>query len=316
MNCKNILLDTDIGPDCDDVGALALLNLYADAGCCNILGIGHCTSNPYGAGVIDAICRYYGRPDVSIGTYSGKDFLSGEQYMRYNRALVEILPNRYRESQPEDAVGLYRRILAAQPDHSVDFIAIGPLNNLSDLLNSQGDEYSPLTGVRLVEQKVVRLVTMAGIFRCENEEMCRRTEEFSKLPIEEHAEYNVWCDVPAAQNVADNWPTPKVYLGFEAGLLKTGGPLQGHPDPNHPVRLAYKLYTKDGSRYSWDLLTVEYALVPGCPHYKTSEPGRVCFDDTGRTLWEPLENGTDHFIELAQPDETIIKDIDEVLMRK
>lgn len=27
---KNIILDTDIDPDCDDGGALALLNAYAD----------------------------------------------------------------------------------------------------------------------------------------------------------------------------------------------------------------------------------------------------------------------------------------------
>ena len=45
---KNIILDTDIGPDCDDAAALAMLNLYADQGLCRILGITHCTSNPYG----------------------------------------------------------------------------------------------------------------------------------------------------------------------------------------------------------------------------------------------------------------------------
>ena len=126
----------------------------------------------------------------------------------------------------------------------------------------------------------------------------------------------LWCDLPAARNVADNWPTPKEYIGFEAGLLKTGGPLQQHPDPNHPVKLSYKLYTKDGSRYSWDPLTVEYAVVPDCPNYARSKPGTVRFDDRGRTLWRPEEDGTDCYIELVQPDEVIIKDIDEVLMRK
>ena len=55
---KNIILDTDIGPDCDDAAALAMLNLYADQGLCRILGITHCTSNPYGAGTIDAINLY------------------------------------------------------------------------------------------------------------------------------------------------------------------------------------------------------------------------------------------------------------------
>ena len=72
MHRKNIILDTDIGPDCDDVAALAVLNLLADRGLCRILGVSHCTSNPYGAGMIDVINRYYGRPDIAISTYGGK----------------------------------------------------------------------------------------------------------------------------------------------------------------------------------------------------------------------------------------------------
>lgn len=316
MNFKNILLDTDIGPDCDDVAAIALLNLYADAGYCKILGIGHCTSNPYGAGTIDAICRYYGRPDVQIGTYSGKDFLTDQKCMIYNRDLTMNLPNRYRESQPEDAVEMYRRILSAQPDSSVDFIAIGPLNNLSDLLNSKADKYSPLSGIELVKQKVTRLVTMAGIFRCSSDELCRKSREITGLEIEDTKEYNVVCDVPAAQNVAENWPTPKEYLGFEAGLLETCGPLQQHPNPNHPIKMAYKLYTEDGNRYSWDPLTVEYAIVPNCQHYKKSVPGTVRFDNLGRTIWAANENGNDCYVEWARSADNIAEEINALLMTK
>ena len=82
MGTKNIIIDTDIGPDCDDVGALAMLNIYANQGLCRILGVSHCTSNPYGAGTIDVINRYYGRPDVAIGTYYGEGFLTDEICMR------------------------------------------------------------------------------------------------------------------------------------------------------------------------------------------------------------------------------------------
>ena len=92
---KNIILDTDIGPDCDDAAALAMLNLYADQGLCRILGITHCTSNPYGAGTIDAINRYYGREGVEIGTYYGEGFLSDEKCMTYNRYIAAHYPNRY-----------------------------------------------------------------------------------------------------------------------------------------------------------------------------------------------------------------------------
>ena len=64
---------------------------------------------------------------------------------RYNRHLTQTMPNRYKDSQPEPAVKMYRRILAEQEEHSVAFVAIGPLNNLSDLLNSAPDEVSPLS---------------------------------------------------------------------------------------------------------------------------------------------------------------------------
>lgn len=314
MKLKNIILDTDIGPDCDDVAAIALLNIYADMGYCNILGIGHCTSNPYGAGAIDATCAYYGRPDIQIGTYAKEGFLSESKFMVYNRDMTMTLPNRYRESQPENVVSMYRRILSEQPDQSVEFIAIGPLNNLSDLLDTTADQFSDLSGIELVKRKVTRLVSMAGIFQPASEENAERLREFTTQPIEEYVEYNVKCDVPAARNVAANWPTPKEYLGFEAGLLKTCGPLQQHPDDNHPIKLSYKLYTKDGSRFSWDPLTVEYAIVPSGQHYKKSVSGTVRFDEQGRTVWTPDEQGADHYIMWNQPSDVIATDINALLM--
>ena len=36
MSTKKVLVDTDIGPDCDDVAALAMMNIYANRGMCEI----------------------------------------------------------------------------------------------------------------------------------------------------------------------------------------------------------------------------------------------------------------------------------------
>lgn len=313
MKPKSILLDTDIGPDCDDTAAVALLNIFANAGLCRILGIGHCTSNPYGAGAIDAICTYYGNRNVPIGTCSRKCFLAGCAYMTYNRELTLRLPNRYRSAQPEDAVSLYRRILAEQEDGSVEFIAIGPLNNLSDLLDSTPDTYSTLSGYELVKRKVSRLTAMAGIFRCASIEACRRAEQISGSKIEEMKEFNVACDIQAAQNISKNWMSPKAYMGFEAGLIETGGILRTHPDSNHPVKLAYSLFTENGSRYSWDPLTVEYAIVAGCTHFRESRSGYVRFDAQGRTHWKECEEGQDRYIELAKEPALIARDLNDLL---
>ncbi len=313
MNSKNILIDTDIGPDCDDVAAIAMLNIYANRGLCRILGIGHCTSNIYGSGTIDAICRFYGRPDVEIGTYKKPDFLCDEKCSIYNKMITEEFPNRYRDKQPEDACKMYRRILAEQPDRSIEFIAIGPLNNLSDLLNSTADQYSSLDGRELVAKKVTRLVMMAGIFTAENEEANAMVKELTGYTATDMEEFNVVCDVAAARNIAENWPTPKEYLGFEAGMVQTGIPFESGIGSEHPVKRAYELYTEDGKRYSWDLLTVEHAINDNCPHYKLSALGHVHFDEKGRTVWTPDTQGSDRYVIWAQPPKIIENDINTLL---
>lgn len=314
MAAKKIILDTDIGPDCDDAGALALINLLADRGLCEILGIGHCTSNPYGAGTIDAINRYYGRPDVEIGTYYGRAFLEDAHCMTYNKYIATHFPNRYRKKQAQEVVKMYRRILAGQDDKSVECICIGPMNNLSALLDSEPDEYSPMGGTALVNKKVSRLTAMGGIFRCSSENVNAWIEKDHNRSIEDITEWNVGCDIPAAQNVAENWPTSKTYVGLEAGLIITGRRFQSSVPENHPVRVAYKLFGSEVGRFSWDLVTVEYAIGDNRKHYRTSVPGRVRFDEKGRTVWIPGESGTDCFVELAQTAGQIEKDLDALLV--
>lgn len=63
-------------------------------------------------------------------------------------------------------------------------------------------------------------------------------------------EFNVVCDILAARNVAENWPTPKECLGFEAGMVLTGIPSGAGIGSEHSVKRAYELYMEDGRRYS------------------------------------------------------------------
>lgn len=310
---KKILLDTDIGPDCDDVGALALLNIFADRGLCKILGVGHCTSNPYGAPAIDVICRAYGRENLPIGSYGGAGFLCDDACRKYNRCLAKHYPHRFQTATPEDAVGMYRRLLAAAEDHSVDFVAIGPLNNLSALLDSNGDEFSPLCGRELVKKKVRRLTAMAGIFPSPDAHVRARAERLCGCPTDRFAEYNVYCDIAAAQNVAENWQTEKIYLGFEAGLIETGARLV-ELAPDHPVRRAYELYTEKGLRYSWDPLTVAFAVTESKRWFALSAPGKVAFTGGGQTVFEE-GRGSDRFVTYACDETEIVSDIDDLLIQ-
>src|SRR5210317_961434 len=63
-----VILDTDIGSDCDDAGALAVLHKLADKDEVEILGVIYSSGkNKYGIGVCDAINTYYGRGDLPLG---------------------------------------------------------------------------------------------------------------------------------------------------------------------------------------------------------------------------------------------------------
>ena len=67
-----ILLDTDLGSDCDDSGALAVLHNLADQDKAEILGITHCASERTGLVSVMSINSYYGRPDIPVGQYKVK----------------------------------------------------------------------------------------------------------------------------------------------------------------------------------------------------------------------------------------------------
>ncbi len=124
-----IIFDTDLGPDYDDVGALAFLHAMADSGKVQILATVMGSSQHWA----DSIVAKY--PHVIQST-----------------------------SDVPDAVSVYRKILSNQPDKSVTIVTVGFLTNLSNLLKSGPDEQSQLSGIELVSKKVNVLVSMAGRF--------------------------------------------------------------------------------------------------------------------------------------------------------
>src|SRR5947208_11427829 len=75
-----VILDTDIGPDVDDVGAVAVLNALADNGEARIVAMFCSTSSEWGAPCLDALNTYYGRPDVPVGTNKAPGFLTDSPY--------------------------------------------------------------------------------------------------------------------------------------------------------------------------------------------------------------------------------------------
>jgi inosine-uridine nucleoside N-ribohydrolase len=260
----SIILDTDIGPDVDDAGALGMLHALADNGEARILATVSCNPGPWSARLIRSINRYYGRPDLPVGEPKGHGVQLDNQN-DWPRKVVEEQSGGAAAVSGEvpPALTVYRQTLAAQPDSSVTIVTIGFLTNLAELLSSGPDAHSPLSGPDLVRQKVKDLVVMGG--------------KFPRGP-----EFNLALDPEATVKVINDWPTSILFSGWEIGeTIKTGGRVQREGEPENPVRQSFAYYFNRPDtvlqRSSWDQSAV-LAAVRGTAGYWDTRPGRIVFE--------------------------------------
>lgn len=261
---RSIILDTDIGPDCDDVAAIAVLISYAKEYGNKILGICNCTSNIYGTATIDALKDFCEADDFVIGMYSGPEFYS--DHTRYNKFIAETYSENYKNNALNylPHVEFYRTLLASAEDDSVVLITIGMLNCLSDLLKSGPDSISPLCGLDLVKQKVHALVSMAAIYP-------------------KGREFNVICDYEAAKFCFDHFPCPIYLSDFKIGVSVNTGYNVDDSDSHRGDLIfdAYRLYTanwpKKGFNRSFDLTAIQFAFEGVGDIYTLTEAGNLEF---------------------------------------
>ncbi|WP_214071040.1 nucleoside hydrolase [Mucilaginibacter sp. dw_454] len=281
----NIIFDSDIGPDYDDVGAITILHALADKGEANILAT--MASNRYEgiAAVLNVFNTYFKRPDLPIGV-AGQKAVNARDGQHWTDTILARYPHTIKTNADAwDAVKLYRKILAAQPDHSVTIVTIGFLTNISDLLNSSADEYSKLSGKELIQKKVKQLVSMAGRFPSGNE-------------------FNVIMDAPAANNVFQNIDISIIYSGFEIGeKIKVGLPLINDASiKNSPVKDVFSIAmskSKDdaGGRMSWDETAVLVAIKGSEPYYDLY-PGKMApLAADGKNTWDDNGKGQAYLTE-------------------
>lgn len=266
----NVILDTDIAGDYDDVGAMAVLHNLADRNEVNILAVMSCNVFPTTVPTISVLNQYFKRPDIPVGVTKGT-FPNMDCPQKWAEALIEKYPHNIRSNDDApDAVQLYRKILSSQDDHSVTIISIGFFTNLSNLLKSSPDTYSPLNGKELVRKKVKHLVSMAaGIEPDKNS----------------GREYNVYIDTEASKTVFKEWPTPVILSGFEIGKkILTGIKLiQSDSIVDSPVKDAYQIaLTKDKNtigRMSWDQTAVLVGIRGIKPHFTVKKLNFEIKDD-------------------------------------
>lgn len=295
---KSVILDTDMGPDCDDAGALATLISYAKQYNFDILGICNCTSNRSGMGTIDAICNYCGYPIDNLGQWEHPGFMDDASCHKYTDDVANAFSQKYKDGTLAVApsVEFYRRTLSTAPDNGVVIVVIGMLNTLSALLDSQPDDISPLSGKELIAKKVSALISMAAI-----------------LP--QGRECNVLNDYKAAENVFTNWPTAMYLSDFHIGWQIITGFDAEHPQPENPLYESYRLWT-DGRCFnsSYDLTAVQFAVLGEGEFYGLLDPCRLEFYDEGTgtpdaTRAIPDPQGRIFFMKKLVDDATIAADL-------
>ena len=123
-------------------------------------------------------------------------------------------------------------------------------------------------------------------------------------------------DVPSARIVDDEWPTPIVWVGCEVGYLHLSGrTFCEQTADDHPLRLAYRHFTKGGAHISGPQLAVLCALPAYSARILLSPPGRVLMNDEGLTEFFPYAGGRDRHVS-AQTPEAVFRQIDDLLLAR
>ena len=283
-----VIFDTDFGPDYDDVGAIAILHCFADSGYVRILATMASSKHNNVAAAIDVFNTYFNRPEIPIGVVRGNAVTLGDK-QHWTDTIISRYPHQIKSNRDvPDALFLYRKILASQPDHSVTIITVGFLTNLAKLLESSPDSLSPLSGYELVKRKVYNLVCMAGRFPSGKE-------------------FNLAEDITSAQKVFTDWPTTILFSGFEIGQkIRSGLPLIHNANIQHsPVKdvfsICIPLAAEDSSgRMSWDETAVFVAVKGWKTHYKLGK-GKCTIDSNGLNEWSNNGIRQAHLVEKESP---------------
>ena len=295
-----VILDTDMDTDCDDAGALAILHALADRGEAQILATIVSSRYPWSAPCVEAVNRYHGRAELPIGVPKTAWADTGARGSRYAKQISEEYSTRLKSNDDApDAVDVYRRVLAAQPDRSVVVVSVGYLTNLRDLLASQPDAISSLEGRSLVEKKVDHWVCMGG-----------------RYP--EHLDSRIFGnfkpDPSSAVIAARDWPSV-IYFSGDGEKIGTGGRLEETPKDN-PVRRIYELYLGEKpTRPSWDLIAVLFSVRPDAPFWQVHRGGHNHIFENGTNQWREGGESNHRLVTVGDDDlETVREMLDELMV--
>jgi hypothetical protein len=319
----NIIFDTDMCMDIDDGMALAIVHALHDRHEAKLVAVTVSLDEKWCAPYVDVLNTFYGHPDVPIGVirngpseklaterihaglglprvWHKKPSIKFAQYIldRKHPDGSPVYPRHLTDaSQAPEAVSLLRKTLSAQADGSVVMIQVGNSGNFAELLKSQRDAISDLSGLELVRRKVRFLSVMAA--------------EFGKARDGPNG-INFYEDVPSAQEVFKHWPGPIVVSGAEIGGTIDFPGLSIERDysyaANHPLAESYRYYCStyiqpyvEKAKCPHDHSTLDqtaalYALRPDRNYFSLSKPGKITVLPSGNIRFDEDKNGKHRYL--------------------
>jgi hypothetical protein len=298
-----VIIDTDFSRWWDDASTIGLANVLHNQGEIRLLGIVSDVKNDVAVAALDAINTAYGNGKIPLGAVEASDEDTFDH--GYTDHLATELPHSVKDSgDVPEAVALYRRLLAKQPEHSVTIVSLGAFTNLAGLLESGKGQGSKLTGRELIEKKVERLVQMDGLFPG-NDDAPPYTNQ--KIDLE-----------AATAVVEGDWPTP---IGWVDGLpgisAKVGGTLCTTVDAEHPMRVVYEFLfeCEEPGDGNWDAPTLLYA-IGDLPEIweELGHGGSAAISAAGGLKWvTPSSRPDDVYVHVIDQD-ALNQRIDELLV--
>ena len=232
---------------------------------------------PFAASAISAVNQYYGNREIPIGIRKGK----GEYIdWQHGKVLSENFPHAFIREEAEETTKLYRKLLSQSDDNEITIVTVGPLSNILRLIDSKPDEYSPLSGRELIEEKVKEFVIMGGEYP------------------EGKREWNFDGNMPGVTKyVLENLNTPITFLGYEIGENMKTGEVFNDLDKNSPLYVGFSHFSEfcpwlnyqyEGKIYdnsTYDQTAVLYAIKGGIGEYWERVNGTCLPDSVGGNTW-------------------------------
>ena len=279
---EKFILDTDIGADCDDMGAIVLLASLSKKYRKEICGIACCVYREYAAACAQLVVDEY-LPRIPVAALPKGEFAQKDNYAE---AVVKKFGGK--KQRGIDYYDFYQETLRSAEDQSLTIIAIGPLYGLGQVYRKNSLDF---------DRKVKSVFIMGGYFGEDN----AFYEGYGNI----HSEWNIGSAINEAKFFIDNVKAELCFCPFEVGIrFKTGINLIRK---GGPAGYSYWFLEK-GERFSWDPATVSAAFETD-PFFRFSAFGTVHVDSEGFTRFK--EGNGKHRIVL--PEEKSILSLREYL---